>query len=55
MIVKAISASLYAIACAVLLDLIFLGWAMTAIASGEEVLHIPFWDAQIKLLASLLN
>lgn len=39
---------------AILIDLVFVIGTMTAIATGETVEHIPFWDFQIKLLLSIL-
>lgn len=38
-----------------LLDVMVVVFTIFAIASGETVMHVPFWDAQIKFIVSVLS
>jgi len=38
-----------------LVDLMIVATAMAQIAAGISTPHIPFWDAQIKFVVSVIN
>lgn len=44
-----------AIAIAIALDITIVAWTMLQIASGAPTPHIPFWDAQIKAILTLMH
>lgn len=39
---------------ALVADFIVLFFVIMAIAAGQDVAHVPFWDAQIKFIVNLL-
>lgn len=46
--------SLSVVLAIVLIDVVILSFTILAIAMGQQVSHIPFWDMQIKAVVAIL-
>lgn len=52
---KYIKSVIVYVSIAIFLDLFILMFILMSIMSGEDVVHIPFWDKQIMFIVSLLK